>query len=348
MRKLVNLVLVSVMAITIAGCSSSSSSGRTLKVFNWGEYADMDVIYAFEDEYDCDVVYETYDSNESMYTKLLGGNSYDIMVPSEYMIQRLIKEDLITTIDWSYITNADSLDSSILNQDFDPNNDYWVPYFCGNVGILYDTTKVDESDLADGWEILRNTTYKGNIYMYDSERDSFMVALKALGYSMNTTDESEIEEAYNWLVDQRNTMDPTYATDDVIDAMMNSEKAMAVIYSGDAAAVMAENEDMAFYMPEEGTNYWFDGFVVSKDCEDVELAYEFINYMISDENALSNTLAVGYLTANVNAAQEASETDFAGISAYAIRIDENDEVFNYQDQETKELFSEYWTKVKAS
>ncbi|MCD7894785.1 MAG: ABC transporter substrate-binding protein [Erysipelotrichaceae bacterium] len=348
MKKLVNLVLVSVMAITIAGCSSKSSSGKTLKVFNWGEYADMDVIYAFEDEYDCEVIYETYDSNESMYTKLQGGNTYDVMVPSEYMIQRLIKEDLITTIDWSYITNSDSLDSSILNQDFDPNNDYWVPYFYGNVGILYDTTKVDESDLEDGWEILRNTKYKGDIYMYDSERDSFMVALKALGYSMNTTDETEIEEAYNWLVDQRNTMDPTYATDDVIDAMMNSSKAMAVIYSGDAAAVMAENEDMAFFMPEEGTNYWFDGFVVSKDCEDVELAYEFINYMISDENALYNTLAVGYLTSNVNAAKEAAETDFAGISAYSIRIDENDEVFDYQDQETKELFSEYWTKVKAS
>lgn len=347
MKKLVSMTLASLLALTsLVGCGGSNEAKKTLKVYNWGEYADMSVIDSFEDEFNCKIIYETYESNEYMYTKLQGGDHYDIMVPSEYMIERLIKEDLLQKIDWSLISNKDSIDSSVLNQEFDKNNDYWVPYFYGNVGILYDKTKVDASDLKAGWEVLRNTKYKGQIYMYDSERDSLMVALKALGYSMNTTNEAEVIEAKDWLIDQKNTMDPVYATDDMIDAMTNSEKAMAVIYSGDAAAVMNENEDMDFYMPEEGTNYWFDGFVVSKDCEEVELAMEFINYMISDENALKNTLEVGYLTTNVNAAKKAKE-EFKGNSAYGIRIGKNDEVFKYQEPAVKEMYSNYyWNEVK--
>lgn len=349
MKKWIKLALSSFMALsTLVGCGGSSSYSHTLKVFNWGEYADMDVVKGFEKEFDCKVIYETFDSNESMYTKLLGGNQYDVMVPSEYMIERLIKENLLQKIDWSLITNKDSLDNFVLNQSFDKNNDYWVPYFYGNVGIVYDKTVVSESDLNAGWEVLRNTKYKGNIYMYDSERDSFMVALKALGYSMNTNEEDEIKKAYDWLVEQKNTMDPTYASDDVIDAMKNSERAMAVMYSGDAAAVMYDNPDMGFYMPNEGTNIWFDGFVVSKDCKDTQMAMNFINYMISDDNALNNTLEVGYLTTNTIAAKEASESDFDGINAYGIRTDnKNDEVFAYQPQEIKEMYSSYWTKVKA-
>ncbi|MFR6098667.1 MAG: ABC transporter substrate-binding protein [Longibaculum sp.] len=297
MKKLVKIALASVLSLsTLVGCGSSSQgASKTLKVFNWGEYVDPDVISGFQREFDCKVIYETFDSNESMYTKLLGGNKYDIMVPSEYMIERLIKENLLQKIDWSLITSKSSLDSKVLNQNFDKNNDYWVPYFYGNVGIVYDKTQVSEKDLKAGWEVLRNPKYKGNIYMYDSERDSFMVALKALGYSMNTTNQKEVKDAYQWLVEQRQTMDPTYATDETIDAMKNGEKAMAVMYSGDAASVMLENSDIGFYMPEEGTNIWFDGFVVSKDCKETKLAMEFINYMINDENALNNTLEVGYL-----------------------------------------------------
>lgn len=347
MKRYVKIVLcLAVFTVIMSGCGGSQYK-HTLRVFNWGEYVDPDVIDSFQDEFDCKIVYETFDSNESMYTKLLGGNKYDIMVPSEYMIERLIKENLLQKIDWSLITNKNSIDSKVLNQNFDKANEYWVPYFYGNVGIVYDKTKVSESDLSAGWDVLRNPKYKGNIYMYDSERDSFMVALKALGYSMNTTNEKEITEAYQWLIEQRKTMDPTYATDDTIDAMKSGEKAMAVMYSGDAAAVMLENSDMGFYMPEEGTNVWFDGFVVSKECEDLELAMNFINYMISDENALNNTLEVGYLTSNTVAAKEASDGDFQGINAYGIRMDQNDEVFAYQTQDVKEMYSDYWSKVKA-
>jgi len=349
MKKLCKLVLVCVLIVsTLTGCSSSNSNKKTLRVYNWGEYVDKSVISAFEKKYDCKVVYETFDSNESMYTKLLGGNKYDVLVPSDYMIERLIKEDLIQEIDWNKISNQASLDNFVFEQASNISDAYWVPYFYGNVGILYDKTIVDEKDLEAGWEILRNATYKGQIYMYNSERDSFMVALKALGYSMNSDNDAEIEEAYQWLVAQKETMNPIYVDDECIDSMRRGEKAMAVMYSGDAAAVMVDNENMAYYLPEEGTNIWFDGFVITKDCAEVDLAHEFINFMISDENAYKNTAEVGYLTANVNAAKKAKNDDFEGISAYSVRTDnENDQIFNYQTPELKEKYSSLWVKVKA-
>ena len=265
--KVVKVALAVCMIIAIGWSISTGTSKRTLRVYNWGEYIDKTVLDEFEEEYDCQIIYETFDSNEIMYTKYMSGNSYDIMVPSEYMIERLIKEDQLQKIDKDLIPNISNINEGVLGQSFDPNNDYWVPYFCGNVGILYDKTIVDAKDLEEGWDILRNTKYKGQIYMYDSERDSFMVALKALGYSMNTTDQQEIDAAYQWLIDQRAEMDPVYVGDESIDTMISGLKAMAIMYSGDAAAVMAENENMEFYMPDQGTNIWFDGFVISKECK---------------------------------------------------------------------------------
>ena len=346
MNKVLKGISVLLIACIVVGCGGASNDTReTLRVFNWGEYVDHDVIAAFEKEYNARVIYETFDSNEIMYTKFMGGNHYDIMVPSEYMIERMISEDLLQELDLNKIPNMSSIDRLALNLSFDPENKYWVPYFYGNVGILYDTTVVNKSDLEDGWDILRNTEYSGQIYMYDSERDSFMVALKALGYSMNSTDESEVEEAYQWLVAQKNEMNPVYVGDESIDTMKNSEKAMAVMYSGDAAAVMSQNEDMAFFMPDEGTNIWFDGFVISKDSEVADLAHEFINFMISDDNALLHTQEVGYLTANKTAASIASAEDYKGIDAYAIRMDSRDEVFAYQDEKVKEMFNSRWIRV---
>ena len=282
-----------------------------------------------------------------MYTKYMSGNSYDIMVPSEYMIERMIKEDLLQPIDKALVPNLKNINKGILGQSFDPGNNYWVPYFCGNVGILYDKTIVDEGDLKEGWNILRNPKYRGQIYMYDSERDSFMVALKALGYSMNTIVEKEISEAYQWLIDQRSEMDPVYVGDESIDTMISGVKAMAIMYSGDATTVMSENPNMGYYLPEEGTNVWFDGFVISKECKQTKLANQFINFMVSDQNAYKNTVEVGYLTANVNAAKKAANDTYEGISAYEIRTAQKDEVFSYQSNEVKEMYNSRWTKVKA-
>ncbi len=346
MNKLVKGILVGAMSLSLVGCGSSSEETKTLKVFNWGEYIDESVIEDFEKEFNCDVIYETFDTNESMYTKILGGNQYDVLIPSEYMIERLVKEDLVQKVDMTKITNLSNVDQELLNKDFDPNQEYWVPYFTGNVGIVYDTTVVDEADLAQEWEILRNEKYAGDIYMYDSVRDSLVPALKSQGYSMNTTSEAEVEAAYNWLVEQKNTMDPVYGGDEVIDAMVRGEKAMALMYSGDAAYIISENEDMDFFMPETaGTNYWFDGMVLTKDSQNVELATEFMNYMLRDDVALKNTTEVGYYSSNVNASKEASEGDYAGNSAYGMRIGDNDEYFTYQDDATLEMYNTYWEKL---
>ena len=353
MKKGLVLGMAALMAVSAAltGCGSNSGNGgskQTLKVYNAGEYIDLNVIRQFEDEYNCKVVYETFESNEMMYTKLSSGEQYDVLIPSDYMIERLIKEDKLAKIDWSKITNSDGIMDSVKDQVYDPGNVYSVPYFWGSVGILYDTTVVDEADLADGWNLLRNEKYAGNLYMYDSERDSFMVALKACSYSMNTTDENEINEAYNWLVEQQKTMKPIYAGDDVIDNMISGNKAMAVVYSGDACYIMSENENLDYFQPEQGTNVWYDAMVITKDCENTDLAHDFINFMSSYDVALANTLEVGYTSPIQAVYDEMVETEYAGVDAYTPHLDnQNNEVFRYQDPETKALFADLWVKAKA-
>ena len=184
--------------------------------------------------------------------------------------------------------------------------------------------------------------------MYDSERDSFMIALKALGYSMNTTDLGEIQEAYEWLINQRDTMDPIYAGDDVIDNMISGNKAMAVVYSGDASYIISENPDLDYYTTKQGNNTWYDAMVITKDCNEVDLAHEFINFMINDESALSNTEEVGYTSTVKSAYEEMKAGTYAGVSSYIPDISNpKNEIFAYQKPKIKQKFAELWTKVKA-
>jgi len=341
------LGIVLLISVLIFSCNSTNS--KTLKIYNAGEYIDEDLIHEFEEKYGCRVIYETFDSNESMYTKINSGEVYDIIIPSDYMIERLIKEERIREIDYSKIPNAKGLIPSVLNKEYDPGNKYSVPYFWGSVGILYDKTKVDEADLKEGWNILRNTKYKGDIYMYDSERDSFMIAMKALGYSLNTDKKSEIDEAYQWLLEQSQTMAPVYAGDDVIDNMISGNKAMAVVYSGDAAYIITENPNLAYLEPQQGTNIWYDGMVITQDCTNTDLAHSFINFILDKDNALRNTTAVGYSSSIQSAYDEMTKTDYKGINAYTPRTGyEKDEVFRYQAQSIKEYYSSQWTKIKAS
>lgn len=347
LKKAASFMLVAAMcAGFMTGCGSDKA---TLKVYSWGEYIDTSLLSTFEKEYDCKVVYETFDSNESMYTKIQSGEAYDILVPSDYMIERLITEDELQPIDWSLVPNMEGVDPDVKGLDFDPDNTYSAPFFYGSVGILYDTTVVDEEDLKDGWELLRNDKYAGDIYMYDSERDSFMVALKALGYSMNTTDTKEIDEAYDWLMEQHELMSPVYAGDDVIDNMISGNKALAVVYSGDAAYIMAENENLGYFVPEEGTNVWQDAMVITKGCTETDLAHAYINFMLDPEHAYANTVEVGYTSPVIEAREQAASSDYAGISSYIPNMTRSqDEVFRYQDQDTKAYFAEMWTKVKAA
>ena len=346
MRKILIAGLFLLIGVSIF--AGVRGSGRTLHVYNAGEYIDTSLLKEFEEAADCKVVYETFDSNESMYTKIKSGAEYDILIPSDYMIERLIKEDLLQPVNWSNVKNAEGLNPSLLHKDFDPDAEYAVPYFAGSVGILYDKTVVAEEDVKAGWELLRNTKYKGNVYMYDSERDSFMVALKALGYSMNTTNKQEIEEAYKWLLDQRNTMNIVYAGDDVIDNMISGNKAIAVVYSGDAAYIMSENENMEYIEPGQGTNIWVDGMVITKSCNDLDLAHAFINYMCDEEVAYRNSSHVGYTSPIKNVELRLKEDEYQDIGAYSPDFEgEKNEGFRYQDTATKELFADLWTKVKA-
>ena len=326
----------------------ASSQPAVLRVYNAGEYLEPGLLEQFQEEYDCTVIYETFESNEMMYTKLQAGDEYDVLVPSDYMIERLIREEYLQPIDWSLIENKDKINPDIMNRSYDPGNVYSVPYFWGSVGILYDTTVVDEEDLEEGWNLLMNPKYAGNIYMYDSERDSFMVALKALGYSMNTDNEEEIREAYDWLIRQRETMNPIYAGDDAMDNMIAGNKAISVTYSGDAAYAMTENEDLDYFEPEEGTNLWYDSLVITKNCENVELAHAFIDFLEREESAEANTLFIGYTPSVLSVYEEMQETEFEGIGAYVPRVGhENDEIFAYQEPKVKKLYAELWTKVKA-
>ena len=345
-----------VVVITVAlkfggGSLDRPFEGQTLHLYNWGEYTGENILKDFEEATGASVVMENFDSNEQMYIKVANGESYDVLVPSDYMIQRLISEDLLQKLDPELIDCMDLLTEDVKNLPYDPGNEYSVPYFWGTVGIVYDKTKVDEKDLEEqGYNIFLNEKYKGDIYLYDSERDSFMMALKALGYSMNTENEQELQEAYDWLVQCVQTMEPEIVTDEIIDNMAQGRKALGLIYSGDATYVMAENENMGYYMPETGTNIWSDAMVIPKNARNPKLAHAFINFASSYEGAYDNSSYVGYTSAN----QEVMDTlygeggDYEGLNSYLPRSGNPlDEVFVYNEK-TKQIISNLWSRVKIA
>ena len=324
---------------------------NVLKLYLPGEYLGENVISDFEKQYGVRVIVENFDSNEMMYTKLMAGDRYDVIIPSDYMIERLMNENFLQPLDKSMIPNMENMSDAVLGMSYDSDNTYSIPYFWGSVGLVYNHENVDPAVIeSEGWEILRNTDYAGHIYIYDSERDSFMMAFKALGYSMNTEDPNEINDAYEWLLQMNNTMSPVYVTDEVIDGMMNGYKDIAVVYSGDAAVVLDENEDMSFYMPSQGTNIWCDAMVIPQNAENPKLAHEFINYMLTYEAAFDNTETVGYTSPNAEVFEEmtSSEDLYADNAAYLPRSGyEKDEMFHDNQTLMREL-SKLWIKVKAA
>lgn len=347
------VLAVAVVALQRGGITGKDRpfEGQTLHIYNWGEYTGENIIGDFEEETGAIVVMENFDSNEQMYIKVANGEAYDILVPSDYMIQRLIEEDYLQKLDKSKLDCFDKLSDAVLGLPYDPNNDYSVPYFWGTVGIVYDKTKVDIEDLErEGYNIFLDQKYKGDVYLYDSERDSFMMALKALGYSMNTENEAELNEAYEWLVQCVETMDTEIVTDEIIDNMAQGRKALGLIYSGDASYVMAENEDMGYFMPETGTNLWSDAMVIPKNAKNPDLAHAFINYASDYDGAYDNSSYVGYTSANQEVMDDLSGEggDYEGINAYIPRTDnENDEVFEY-NADTKKIISDLWSRVKIA
>ena len=349
-------VVVVGLVASLFGLNKSAGSqpyaGQTLHVYNWGEYTGENIISGFEELTGAKVVMDNFDSNEQMYIKVANGDAYDVLVPSDYMIQRLMQEKMLQKLEPETREEClGELADAIKGLPYDPKNEYSIPYFWGTVGIVYDKTKVSEEDLEkDGWDIFLDQKFKGDIYLYDSERDSFMMALKALGYSMNTTSQDELNAAYNWLIQCVQTMDPEIVTDEIIDNMAQARKALGLIYSGDAAYVMSENENMGFYMPKSGTNLWSDAMVIPKNAKNPKLANEFIRYITSYDAAMDNSSYVGYTSPNKEVMEELGGKggDYDGINAYTPRAGyDKDEVFQY-DETTRKIIADLWSRVKVA
>lgn len=349
-------VVVVGLVASLFGLNKSAGSqpyaGQTLHVYNWGEYTGENIISGFEELTGAKVIMDNFDSNEQMYIKVANGDAYDVLVPSDYMIQRMMQEKMLQKLEPETRKEClGELADAIKGLPYDPKNEYSIPYFWGTVGIVYDKTKVSEEDLEkDGWDIFLDQKFKGDIYLYDSERDSFMMALKALGYSMNTTSQDELNDAYNWLIQCVQTMDPEIVTDEIIDNMAQARKALGLIYSGDAAYVMSENENMGFYMPKSGTNLWSDAMVIPKNAKNPKLANEFIRYITSYDAAMDNSSYVGYTSPNKEVMEELGGKggDYDGINAYTPRAGyDKDEVFQY-DEITRKIIADLWPRVKVA
>lgn len=350
MKKKGLLLIAALFVCVLCGCGAKEK----LAIYLPGEYMSEDLIPNFEKMYNCKVDVELFDSNEMMYTKVMAGDSYDVLIPSDYMIERLIKEDYLQKIDMSKISNFGDVTEALKQapyNGFDPDNSYSVPYFWGSFGIVYNASIVPSTEVEEkGFEILKDTKYAGRIYMYDSERDAFLIPFKALGFSANTNNEEEIMKAYDWLVELNTTMAPTTVTDEVIDGMAQGRKDIAVVYSGDAAYILSENPDMRYSAPACGTNVWVDAMVIPKNAQNVDLAHKFIDYVISYDASMANTEEVGYASANQKVLDEVTKPGglYDGNEAYVPRTAYvNDEVYT-DDEFLRKKLSELWIKVKAS
>lgn len=366
MNKILKSLLASVLLLAACGGNKPAATENVdvqdakelygcnvINVYNAGEYIGEDVLGNFEKLYTAKVNYETFESNEMLYTKLLGGSSYDVLVPSDYTIERLLQENMLQKIDKAAITNIGNLNPDVVEMQkvFDPTLEYSVPYFWGTVGLVYNKNNVDPKVIEEeGWDILLNTDYAGKIFFYDSQRDAFMIAFKALGFSMNTDNENEILAATNWLKKMATTMDPAFVTDEVIDAMVNGEKDIAIMYSGDAAYVLSENEDMAWIEPSQGTNVWVDAMVIPANATCPGLANAFINYITDYDASYANSDEVGYTSVHKEVFEELSGAGgtYEGNPAYMPRVGyEKDEVFHHNEILKQEL-GHNWNQVKNS
>ncbi len=347
-KKIVFGLAVVLAAFTLAGCGSQAGKNGEVVVYNWGEYIDPDTIDMFEEETGIKVVYDEFETNEIMYPKVESGATvYDVICPSDYMIEKMIENDLLAEINWENIPNSSNIGKQYYEsaKGFDPENKYAVPYCWGTVGILYNKTMVDEP--VDSWNILWDEKYADNILMQDSVRDALMVALRKNGYSMNTMDENELRKATDDLIAQKPLVQ-AYVVDQVRDKMIGNEAAMGVIYSGEAIFTQRENPDLEYVIPKEGTNVWLDCWVIPKNATNMENAEKFIDFMCRPDIALKNFEYITYSTPN-EAAQKLIEDEdiknskiaFPDLSQYQL------ETYSYLGTEGDDLYNSFWEEVKS-
>lgn len=344
------LIITLTIPFSLAGCGSSAGENGEIYVYNWGEYIDPDVIDMFEEETGIKVIYEEFETNESMYPIVAkGARDYDVICPSDYMIEKMIQNDLLLEIDFTNIPNIENIGEAYLEvaKGYDPENKFSVPYCWGTVGILYNKTMVDEP--VNSWSILFDEKYSGNIIMQASVRDAYCVALSYLGYSINTLDEAELQEATDLLIDQKPLV-YSYEIDGVRDLMIDESAALAVIYSGEALFTQQYNEDLEYVVPDEGSNMWLDAWVIPKNCKNEEGAEAWINFLCRPDIALKN---FEYITYSSPVTQVKDMIEDEGITTNAaVYPDESIlsrcSVFKYLGPDGDALYDEYWTKVNSA
>ncbi len=345
------MFLLMVLAIfgLSAGCGKKDSP-NTLTVLNYGKYLEPKILDMFEEETGIKVEYEEYITPENMYTKYKAGAiDYDLICTSDYMIEKLIQENEVLEMDYNKIPLAENLEQTYFDfsKSFDPENKYTLPYFFGTVGILYNKDMVDEIKV-DSWDILWDKEYSGKIIMADSVRDSFMVALKRLGYSLNSSEEDKLREAQKLLIEQK-PMVYSYLVDEAQDEMIAENAAMAVVYSGEAGYALEYNDKLAFSVPKEGSNMWIDSWFIPKSAKHIENAEKFLNFLCREDIAMLNFDYVYYATPNtqVKAALEPALQENTTIFPSKEILD-NCEVLKPLDDETTMKYNLYWKEIKSA
>ena len=348
--KILALLLVSCLAFGVAGCGGGDKKEEKVYVYSWGDYLNPEVLQLFEKETGIHVILDEFDTNESMYPRIAeGAVHYDVLCPSDYMIQKLISNDLVQPLDFSKLPDAKKyIGEEFFKQAeaFDPGNKYSVPYCWGTVGIIYDKTKVTEP--VDSWNILWNEKYKGQILMQDSARDAMMIPLKLMGKSLNETDKEVLAKAQEMLIAQKPLVQ-AYVVDEVKDKLINSEAAMGVVFSGEAPIILQENPNMAFAIPKEGTNLWIDGWVITKDAQNVDNAHKFIDFMCRPDIAAKNFEHLGYSTPNTGARElvEDEELKNSPIAFPSPEVYKGQETYKYLGNQMDEYYNSLWMKVKV-
>ncbi|MBQ3276778.1 MAG: ABC transporter substrate-binding protein, partial [Oscillospiraceae bacterium] len=345
-------LLALILVIAAFPAPEARAAGGEITVYNWGQYISdgsdgyIDINAAFEEATGIHVNYMTFDTNESMYTKLkTGGSSYDVIIPSDYMIARLIDEDMLLPLNFDNIPNYRYIDEEYRNAAQDPDNLYSVPYTRSTVGLIYNSAYVDEEDTGS-WDLLWNSKYAGKILMFDNPRDAFAIAESLLGYSMNTTDPDELRAAAYKLIEQKPLVQ-AYVMDQIFDKMERGEAWIAPYYAGDYLLMAEENEDLEFYFPEEGFNFFIDAMCIPASCTNKEGAEAYINFLCDPESSAENMEYLGYSTPETEAKQYMDEELVGSEIAYPPEeVIERGEVFHYLDPESTHLMDALWLEVK--
>lgn len=350
------LALAALCTWSLSGCgtgdgsasTSTPASGREVNVCSWGEYIETDLIDQFEEETGIKVNYTTTESNETLYSLLkTGGSSYDVIVPSDYMVSRLIDEGMLEELDFSNIPNFDQIGDDYKYLDYDPENLYSVPYTWGTTGIIYNTKMVTKP--VDSWSILFDEDYKGEILMIDNPRDAMGVALMYLGYSINTTDREELQEAYELLRSQKPILQ-AYVMDQIFDKLEGGEAAMGVYYAGDFLAMKENNPDLAFAIPKEGANFFVDAMCIPKGAKNKSEGEAWIDFMCTYDASLANLEYIWYGSPNTKAMEdfltELEPEDAAVLNPSKETLDQC-EMFLNLPQDILNLYDELWVLLKS-